>query len=108
MVDSDGTIFYSTVVPLINANSGIDVLNIAPNPVAGNNFNLRLSAAKQQELEMFITDLAGRTVQHNMVNLIAGFNIIPVNIKGLANSMYQLHAKTADGQTTVLKFAVQH
>jgi len=40
-------------------------------------------------------------------NTIAGFNIIPVNVKQLAAGTYQLFGNTPDGRTKVLRFVVQ-
>jgi hypothetical protein len=108
MMNADGKVTYSTIVPLINANAGIDILNITPNPVTAEQFNLKISAARQQLLEIFITDLAGRAIQYKKIDVIAGFNIIPVNILSLPNGTYQLHANTADGQAKILRFVVEH
>jgi hypothetical protein len=80
MIDADGKILYSTIVSLINAVTGLDVLPVAPNPVTGQSFNLKVSAAKNQKLEMVITDMQGKAMQKNMAELIAGFNIIPVHM----------------------------
>jgi hypothetical protein len=107
MLDADGKISLSTVVPLINANTGIYVLNIAPNPITGNSFNVKISAAKQQAGEIFINDLTGRAIQHYVVHVTAGFNLVPVNVATLPNGMYQLCLKTQGGKTEVIKFVVQ-
>jgi hypothetical protein len=107
MIDDNGRYFYSTVVSLINAFTGIDVLHIAPNPVTGQSFNLKVSAAKNQKLETVISDMQGRVIQKNMADLIAGFNVIPVPVAQLPKGIYQLHAKAADGQTKVLRFVLQ-
>jgi Secretion system C-terminal sorting domain len=107
MIDADGKIFYSTIVSLINAVTGIDVLHIAPNPVTGQSFDLKVSGAKIQQLEISITDMQGRSMQKNTVNLIAGFNTIPVNVARLGKGTYQLAVTTADGQTKILRFVVQ-
>jgi hypothetical protein len=107
MIDDNGRYFYSTVVSLINAVTGLDVLPVAPNPVTGQSFNLKVSAAKNQKLETVISDMQGRVIQKNMADLIAGFNVIPVPVAQLPKGIYQLHAKAADGQTKVLRFVLQ-
>ena len=106
MTDADGKITYSTVVPLINAVKGTDVMSIAPNPVVNSSFNLKVSAAVKTQMQIVITDMQGRTLQKQSVSLIAGFNIIPMNVKNLAAGTYQLVAYTED-EKKVLRFVIQ-
>ena len=107
MTDADGKITYSSIVHLINAVKGIDILNIAPNPIVNGNFNVKISAAEKTQMEMLITDMQGRVLQKINANLIAGFNAIPVNVRSLAAGTYQLYGNTADGRTRVLRFVIQ-
>ena len=107
MTDSDGKVTYSTVVPLINAVKGIDVMNIAPNPVVNSAFNLQISSADKTQVELVITDMQGRILKKQSVNMIAGFNTIPMNVKNLAAGTYQLFGNTTDGRTRVLRFVIQ-
>ena len=107
MIDADGKITYSTTVTLINAVKGIDVMNITPNPVVNSAFNLKVSAAAKTQMEIVIIDMQGRILQKQTVSLIAGFNIIPMNVRNLAAGTYQLAVNTADDKTKVLRFVVQ-
>jgi hypothetical protein len=107
MTDADGKVTFSSIVPLINAVKGIDVMNIAPNPVVNGSFNLKVSAAAKTQMEMWITDMQGRILQKQSVSLIAGFNIIAMNVKNLAAGTYQLVGITADEKTRVLRFVIQ-
>ena len=107
MTDADGKITYSSIVSLINAVKGIDVMNIAPNPIVSGNFNLKVSSAEKTQLEVLITDMQGRVLQKRSVNIIAGFNEIPMNVSGLSAGTYQLFGNTADGRTRVLRFVIQ-
>lgn len=107
MTDADGKITYSTVVSLINAAKGFDVLNIAPNPIVNGRFNLNISAAQNAGMNMLITDMQGRVLQQQSVNLVAGFNSIPVNVTTLAAGTYQVYGITAEGRTRVLRFVIQ-
>lgn len=104
MTDDHGKIAYSTIISLLHAVSGMDVLPIAPNPVRDKIFDLKISVAKIQRLEMVITDIQGRVVQKNTVNVFAGFNRIPVNIASLGNGTYQMVITTAAGQSKVVRF----
>ncbi len=107
MTDANGKITYSTVVSLLNANKGIDILNIAPNPIVGGSFDLKISAAQNTPIDIIITDMQGRVMQKKAVSMVAGFNSIPVNVARLTTGTYQLYGNTADGRSRVLRFVVQ-
>ncbi len=107
MTDADGKITYSTIVSLINASKGMEIMNIAPNPIVNGAFTLKVSTAEKMQMEVMITDMQGRLMQRQVVNMIAGFNTIPMNVQNLANGTYQLQGNTADGRTRVLRFVIQ-
>ena len=107
MTDATGKISYSSIVPLINADKGIDVMTIAPNPIINRNFKLNISAAQKATMEIVIIDLQGRVMQKQMVNMIAGFNSIPVNVSNMASGTYQLFGITTEGRSRVLRFVIQ-
>ncbi len=107
ITDADGKITYSSIVSLINAVKGIDVMNIAPNPIVNNAFNLKVSSASKASMQIVITDMQGRILQQQAVNLAAGFNSIPMNVAKLAAGTYQLVGNTEDGKTRVLRFVIQ-
>jgi hypothetical protein len=95
------------VVPLINADQGFDILKIAPNPVVNSSFDLKISSAEKMQLKLAITDIQGRLLQQLSVDIIAGFNVIPMNVKQLAAGTYQLFGNTTDGRKKVLRFVIQ-
>jgi hypothetical protein len=107
MTDANGKVTYSSIVSLINAGKGIDVLNIAPNPIVDGAFNLQISAAEKTQMELVITDMQGRVLQKKAVNMIAGFNTIPMNVRNLAAGTYQLFGNSEGGRTRVLRFVIQ-
>ncbi len=107
MTSVDGKVTYSSIVSLINAVKGIDILNIAPNPIVQGTFNLKVSSADKTQMEWLITDMQGRVLQKQTTNLIAGFNSLPIHVKNLAAGTYQLFGYTADGKTRVLRFVIQ-
>jgi hypothetical protein len=106
MTDADGKISYSSIVSLINAAKGFEIMNIAPNPVVNGAFNLKLSAAEKMQMELVITDMQGRVLDKRSVSLAAGFNSIPVNVGKFAAGTYQLFGNTAGGRTRVLRFVI--
>lgn len=107
LVNAAGKISYSNLLPLLNADKGIVVLNISPNPVTGDNFNLGISAAGNEFLQIAITDMEGRLLQRQTVHVTAGFNLAPVNVRGLAAGIYQLGVFAAGEKSRVLRFIVQ-
>lgn len=107
MTDADGKITYSTVVALIHAVAGIDVQHIAPNPIPANSFDVKISAAKVLQVELAVADMRGRIIQKRTVGLIAGFNIIPVNVCKLPKGNYLLYVKASDGEMKILRFVLQ-
>ena len=107
MTDADGKVTYSSIVSLINAVKGIDIMNIAPNPIVNGNFKLNISAAQKAQMDIVITDMQGRVMQRQTVNLIAGFNALPMNVTNLAIGTYQVYGNTAEGRLKVLRFVIQ-
>jgi hypothetical protein len=69
--------------------------------------NLKVSTAEKIQMEIVITDMQGRTLQKQVVSMIAGFNAIPVNVRNLQAGTFQLFGNTPDGRTRVLRFVVQ-
>ena len=95
------------MVNLINAIRGSDIQNISPNPVVNGSFNLKLSAAQKINMEIMITDMQGRLMQKQVLNAVAGFNLVPVDVRGLAAGTYQLAGYSSEGRTRILRFVIQ-
>ncbi|HNP00959.1 MAG TPA: T9SS type A sorting domain-containing protein, partial [Ferruginibacter sp.] len=104
ITDADGRVSYSPVVSLINADKGLDIQPIAPNPVTGSRFNVRISSAKALVLELHITDIQGRVVHRQRLNLVAGFNENTVDISRLPAGTYQVYGLANGERTKVLRF----
>ena len=107
MTDADGKVTYSSIVSLINAAAGIDIMSIAPNPIVNRNFKLNISAAQKTQMDMMITDMQGRVMHKQIINAIAGFNTVPVNVSNLATGTYQVYVVSAEGRSKVLRFVIQ-
>ena len=107
ITDAFGKIFYSSVVVLINAASGFDIMNISPNPVVGGKFNLNISAAQKNQIKIVISDMQGRQLLQQPANMIAGFNSIPLQVSNLGKGTYLLHVYTGDGKKEQLRFVIQ-
>jgi hypothetical protein len=105
--DVDGKISYSSIVALLNAFSGFEIVSIAPNPVTQGNFNLNVSSAVAADMDVFITDKQGRLVKKLKLALTAGFNSIPVNVSNLAAGSYTVYGMMGNARSKVLHFIKQ-
>jgi Zn-dependent metalloprotease len=76
---------------------------IFPNP-ADQSATLRYQSEDEGNLELILTDLTGRVVSKNNVNLQKGINHIELNLSSLTPGMYYL--QLPDGNT--MKLSVQH
>ncbi len=104
LVDADGKISYSSIVALLNAVKGFDIVSIAPNPVVTDNFKLNIACAQASKIEVSIYDMQGRLVNRQSLNLIAGFNSLPFNVASLSSGSYTIRGSINDDKTRVMRF----
>ena len=107
IMDADGHVTYSSIVALLNAANGFDIISIAPNPVVNDHFNLNVASAVSGKMELDIFDMQGRLVNRQSISLIAGFSNIPVYVSNLAVGTYNVRAGMAGEQSKVLRFVKQ-
>jgi hypothetical protein len=107
MTDADGKISYSSIVALLNAIKGFDIVSIAPNPVVADNFKLNVASALAGKISLSIYDMHGRLVNSQSIPLIAGFNILPVNVVNLAAGTYNIRGSVSDDEFRVIQFVKQ-
>lgn len=106
-IEKDGKISYSNIAVVLDEAKGVALISISPNPVVSGNFKLNVSAAQNMQMDIVITDMQGRLVQKQKVNMTAGFNTIPINVTNLAAGTYHVYGNTVDGRSRVLRFVVQ-
>jgi len=104
MMDADGKVTYSSIVALLNATKGFEIVGIAPNPVVGGNFKLNVTSANAGRMDVVISDLQGRIVQRGNVTLSAGFSAIDMNVNNLASGTYNLVGITPEGKSATTRF----
>lgn len=107
-VDKDGKFTYSDVVVLKGDKLNTVVIgNVYPNPVR-NNMNVILSAPSNEKVNLVITDLAGKVVKQQSLQLKAGDNSVSLDVNALPSGNYLIKAICASGcQTAVSKFVKQ-
>ena len=107
ITDAAGRITYSSVVALLNAVKGFDIISIAPNPVTNGSFTLNIASAQAGKMDIQIVDMQGRMVNRQTVQVIAGATIIPVHVPNLAAGTYTLFATIGDDKSRVIRFVKQ-
>ncbi len=105
MADADGKVTYSTIIALLNKNSGFDIIGIIPNPVPKNgDAVLNITSAQKGKLQVMVTDMAGRQLLLQSQEMVAGSNQVQMNLGNLAAGSYQITAYTTDGGTKTIRF----
>lgn len=104
MIAPDGRIIYSSIVALMNNSNGPEIINIVPNPVINGSFKLNISSSEATGIEIVITDLLGRQVNKQQVQVITGLNDININVSYLASGTYFIKASTDKDKVRILRF----
>lgn len=71
---------------------------LTPNPTTGH-FLLNLRAPKDEDVQLSVTDAAGKVIFLDIVSLRAGANSFPVRLDGAAAGMHQVTLRWSDGDT---------
>ena len=98
MVDKNGHFTYSKIVK-VDLSASIE-FSLYPNPVKSN-LNVQINYTKSIKGLAQITDLQGKVLQQQSIQLNAGNNTISLNTANLTTGNYILSIKTEDG--TLLK-----
>jgi hypothetical protein len=107
ITDIDGKITYSNIVALINGSKGIALMNIVPNPVKGNTMKITSTSALPSKLDITITDVQGRIMKRETIDLIAGSNANEIKVGNLAPGTYNVYGSANGERTTILRFVKQ-
>ncbi|MEJ7625676.1 MAG: T9SS type A sorting domain-containing protein [Ferruginibacter sp.] len=98
--DADGKTTYSTIIAILNSNTGLEIVNLMPNPAKGAAV-LNISSATATSMDIIVRDPTGRLVQRKTVMLVAGSNTIPMNFTGLTPGMYYITGTSTSEKRTV-------
>ena len=104
MVSAHGSSKYSNIVALTSNRKGVDIISISPNPVINGTFNLDLFSNATASVEISITDMQGRVVEHRKKNVTSGINSIGFNVPYLAAGTYTISVTTEKDKSRVLRF----
>ncbi|MEQ1554979.1 MAG: hypothetical protein ABL929_12410, partial [Ferruginibacter sp.] len=75
VIETNGSLRYSTIVVLLNNEKGFELINVTPNPSKGNAV-LALTSAKAGKYIITVADIVGKIVATQTINVIAGYNSI--------------------------------
>ncbi len=102
--DKDGKISFSNIALIRYAQKGFELISITPNPVVSGNLKLNISSAERIAAEILITDMQGRFVQKQRVDLIEGSSTIEMNLKDFAAGSYQVFVTSDEARSKVQRF----
>jgi|JI10StandDraft_1071094.scaffolds.fasta_scaffold104010_2 hypothetical protein len=100
IIDNNGTFKYSDIKNVRNL--GVADMVIAPNPVQ-QTMKLTVEAEKAERVNVTITDLSGKRIYSEKVNVVAGTNFVDVPVNNFAKGSYIVTIQFAD-QNIVKKF----
>lgn len=78
---------------------------IYPNPNKGE-FKIELLIENATDVSVTVQDVSGRKIHANVYENMTGFNVIPMQVAGLANGMYQVIIETGEGERIIEKIQV--
>ena len=107
IIDIGGKVSYSSIVALLNAVRGFEIISLTPNPAVGNNITLNISSAIALKINLAIFDMQGKLVNRQTAAVIAGFTAIPMQVGKLAAGSYTIQAIIADEKPKVIRFVKQ-
>jgi GEVED domain/Secretion system C-terminal sorting domain len=103
VTSTSGKVYYSTIVVLLNKEKGFELISVAPNPTK-NIAILTLTSVKAGNINIIITDVIGKVVAKQTVNVIAGNNPIDMNFATLGAGTYTIAATNAEGEVKTTRF----
>lgn len=107
LVDIDGRVTYSSMVALLNAIKGVELLSLAPNPVVADHLTVNITSALAITSDLQITDMQGKMIKQLRVPLSAGYNSIPLPVNRLAAGMYRVTLVSGGNSRTGIPFIKQ-
>ncbi len=104
IVHEDGSALYSRTLQLNEQANGDDLV-VYPNPVHGNELNIRWNNAGVETAELTVADLMGRTMLKQVLQATGTATPMQLNIGTLAPGTYLLCISSpVSGHTSTLKF----
>jgi len=106
MTDANGKIAYSTIIALLNAATGFDMVSILPT-VVNSNATLNVTTAQKTKMDVVISDASGKKVQHLNYTLHSGSNLLVLNLASLSPGVYMISGYNDEGISKTIRFVKQ-
>ncbi len=100
---ADGAIKYSSIVVLLNKEKGFELISVAPNPIKDKAI-LTITSAKAGKIELLISDVAGKIFEKKSFSIIAGNNVIDLQVENIGAGSYSIIAIHAEGERKTVRF----
>lgn len=94
----------ATAIPAI---SGVDDLQLYPNPALGVDASMVLQAQRDMRFNLVITDINGRALYTQQLTAVTGRNEFSLPVAQLPSGIYQVHLN-ADGNSVTRQLTVRH
>ena len=102
-ISPDGAFRYSVIVALINKEKGFELISVTPNPVKTNTL-LSISTVKADKMSIVVSDITGKVVLTQTINVIAGNNPVLMNFATLGAGTYNIKVINADNEVKSTRF----
>ena len=102
-ISPDGAFKYSVIVALLNKDKGFELISVAPNPVKINTV-LSISTVKAGRMSIAVSDMTGKVVMTQNINVIAGNNPVTMNFATLSAGTYNIKVINADNEVKTTRF----
>ncbi len=95
---------YSNIILLEEQQAANVQLSLPEGNMANSTISIQADAKKTGPVELRITDIAGRILQRQLINMSAGINRVSIKTNTLAKGIYFLYAVANAERTSVLRF----
>lgn len=103
MIDKDGSKTYSVIRMVIRNTSGLSLHSLSPTLVYDRT-KAKISSSANTSMQLIITDMSGRVVQKQQVNVQAGSQDVWINVSKLGKGAYQLTGYNGVEKPVTLRF----
>ena len=92
VIDPDNKFIISNTLSFEIKTKEFEILTISPNPVLKEDALLKINSRKKSQINIRISDLAGRLISNQSVALNKGVNLVVLKTQSLAKGTYQVTA----------------
>ena len=102
-IDFDGKSNYSSIVLISSNSSNFELVSTYPNPVV-NSLGLKLNTANATKASVMISDMSGKTLLSQPIQVVEGTNNININVESLKAGTYVIRIVSEFGTIQTSRF----